>query len=74
MIMANFIIESNLHFTLKMLDVVELVEISIGVTSSLLTMDIIGGINELLRLLVPVCIAANKRVKTNYFKNIISKQ
>lgn len=72
MIMANFIFESNLHFTLKMLDVVELVEISIGVTSSLLTMDIIGGINELLRLLVPVCIAANKQVKTNL--NIISKQ
>lgn len=42
-----------------MLDVVELVEISIGVTSSLLTMEIIGAINVLLRLLVPVCIATN---------------
>lgn len=50
----------DLRFTLKMLLVVELVEISIGVTSSLLTIDMIGAINVLLRLLVPVCIAANK--------------
>lgn len=54
-----------------MLDVVELVEISIGVTSSLLTMDIIGAIKVLLRLLVPVCIAAWRGVETN--ENLIDK-